>query len=312
MAASGGHGLGGRDAGGFARRAEGGEQGHSNAGRYAARDRPGREENVSGRAADVEGFDRAGHQLDGAIGENASQRETKQGSQEAEKPGFQQNRRQHSSAGGAERAQNADLGASPNDRHRDGVVDQERPDYQRDVTQHAQVPAEGAEHLLVLSGAGALRPQGDPVGDRAAQQGFPTALDFLAGNADFNAVEPPGAPHHPLSKGNVHHDEIFANLLGKFVVGQYALDDEGVPLVMDTEAQRFAAGKTHGRADPHGVAFGECPDVERFAPQHRFNRGVSNQIEAQQVDRATLGKHDRGLFDPRGYFERIGQQRQVG
>ncbi len=53
----------------------------------------------------------------------------------------------------AQRPQDADLRAPPHHADRDGVVDEKRAHHQRNVAQHAQVPAEGAQHALVLVAA---------------------------------------------------------------------------------------------------------------------------------------------------------------
>ena len=67
--------------------------------------------------------------------------------------GFAQEEREDGGARGAEGAQDADFGAPPHHADGDGVVDQERADHQRDVAEDAQIPAEGAQHALVLVAA---------------------------------------------------------------------------------------------------------------------------------------------------------------
>ena len=66
---------------------------------------------------------------------------------------LRQEQPEHRAAGGPDRPQDPDLRAPPHHAHRDRVVDQERAHHQGNVAQHSQVPAEGAQHPLVLVAA---------------------------------------------------------------------------------------------------------------------------------------------------------------
>ena len=59
------------------------------------------------------------------------------------------------SAARAQRADNSNFRPPPHHRNRDGVVNQETADQQRDVTQHSQIPAKGGEHPLIFRSAAA-------------------------------------------------------------------------------------------------------------------------------------------------------------
>ena len=76
---------------------------------------------------------------------------------DAQHGGFAEKDQQHAARTGAEGAQNADFGAPPHHAHGDRVVDQERADQQRDVTQDAQIPAKSPQHAAVLFAARAGR-----------------------------------------------------------------------------------------------------------------------------------------------------------
>jgi hypothetical protein len=75
---------------------------------------------------------------------------------------------------GAQRPQNAYFGAPPDHAHGYGVVDQERANQQRDVTEDAQIPAESAQHAAIFFAARAGRLDVPRRGDAGLDQ----ALDI--------------------------------------------------------------------------------------------------------------------------------------
>ena len=83
---------------------------------------------------------------------------------------FAQEQRQHLPARDAERAQHADLVAPRQHRDRDGVVDEEQADDQRDPRQRRQIQVERGEHPLDLLAA-PRRPRGGEPGGQARADG---------------------------------------------------------------------------------------------------------------------------------------------
>ena len=130
---------------------------------------------------------------------------------DAEQQRFGQEQSEDRAARRAQRAQDADLRAPPHHAHRDRVVDQERAHHQRNVAQHAQIPAEGAQHALVLFAA---RARAFRFARRAAARArmacSTRAKSSFAPTVTSMRSSLPKRPMRLLRVGDIHDDEIAA------------------------------------------------------------------------------------------------------
>ena len=74
---------------------------------------------------------------------------------QAKARGFAEERRKDAATRRAQGPQDADFETAPDDGNRNRVVDEERPDDQRDVAQHSQIPAKRRQHPAILGRFGA-------------------------------------------------------------------------------------------------------------------------------------------------------------
>ena len=88
-------------------------------------------------------------------GQQAAKEHAQSRARDSEERGFRQKQCKHGGARGADGAEDTDFRAAADHAHGNRVVDEEGSHHQRNVAEDAQVPAEGAEHALVLRAAGA-------------------------------------------------------------------------------------------------------------------------------------------------------------
>src|SRR5260221_129362 len=95
----------------------------------------------------------------------------------------------HGGPAGTQRAQDADLRPPPYHAHRNRVVDEEGADHQRDVAQHTQIPAKGAQHTLVLFSAHARLVERIRRREHGADFAFETGEVLARRDEDIDAVQ---------------------------------------------------------------------------------------------------------------------------
>ena len=162
----------------------------------------------AGGARNIQRCDGGGHQANRSHCHQAAERHARDAAGQAKARGFQKKGPQHAGAGGAERAQDADLLAAAHHRDRNRVVDQERTDDQGDVAQDPQIPAERGEHAAVLFGAGPLRREHDACRQGGAEDRFPLIDGAPGRHVDQNAVERCAAAEQAGGGGEIHNDGI--------------------------------------------------------------------------------------------------------
>ena len=199
------------DAGGVAR----GDQGRDDAGYHAHGEGEEQEARIDGDLLDVlrdaeHGFQHVG----GDAGEGAREEESEGGagggSDQSGDGALAEEERADLSAGGAERAQDADLRAALRDGDGERVVDDEHADEEREHAGDVHHHGVDAEQRFELLAAARGRLDGEAGAEQCGQCGLALLQGDAVLEADIDAVEVAAAAEHVLGGVDVHDGEVAA------------------------------------------------------------------------------------------------------